>query len=273
MPGLAAESAFWLFFSLIPLVAVAGMVAARFASHRVDAWVPFLSDASPAARDFINTELGRVSAWNSGTVAPLAAVMFLWLASSGLHALFDALQANLGRSRSWLRTRVAALIGCLLLSLAVAGLVAAGALLSKSHVLVEVSSWKGWGSRLLGFAWSFVFALGVFRVGLSPSERRCLPMSIGALVAAALQTSVGAVYVLSLKLLGDSSAYLAGLASIGVTLTGLFLYALSLLVGLSVSQLLKRTSRCGRIAAIRERHSTKPTDSTESSKSPSAYST
>jgi membrane protein len=251
MPGLAAESAFWLFFSLIPLVAVAGMVAAKFARHRVDAWLPFLSGASPAARDFLNGELGRVSAWNSGTVGPVAAVMFFWLASSGLHALFDALQANLGETRSWIRTRMAALVGCLLLSVAVAALAGAGALFARGHLVVGPSGWGTWVSRLLAFAWSFVFARGIFRIGLSPSERRCLPLSLGAAVAAVLQTLVGAAYVFSLSFLGDGSAYLAGLASIGVTLTGLFLYALSLLVGLSLSQLLKRTGRCKRLAVIR----------------------
>ncbi len=250
MPGLAAESAFWLFFSLIPLVAVAGMIAAKFATYRrVDEWLPLLSGTSSTTRDFLNTELGRVSAWNSGTVAPLAALMFLWLASSGLHALFDALEANLGRSRPWLRTRIAALVGCVVLSLTVAGLVGGGTLAARWHL---TPAWGSWGARFLGLVWSFAFACGVFRIGLTARERKCLPLWAGAAVAAVLQTLVGAGYVLSLSVLGDGSAYLAGLASIGVTLTALFLYVLSLLIGLSVSQLLRRTSRCARIAGIRE---------------------
>jgi membrane protein len=265
MPGLAAESAFWLFFSLIPLVAVAGMVAAKFASSkRVDEWLPLLSGASPAAHDFLNGELDRVSAWNSGTVGPLAAAMFFWLASSGLHALFDALQANLGQTRSWLRTRGAALIGCLLLSVAVTALVGAGTLVAKWQPLVGSSAWATWGSRLLAFAWSFLFARGIFRIGLSPKERRCLPLSVGAAVAAVLQTLVGAVYVLSLKLMGDGSAYLAGLASIGVTLTALFFYALALLIGLSLSQLFKRTARCKRLAVVRDGHANGQVDASPS---------
>ena len=132
MPGLAAEAAFWLFFSLIPLVAVTGLIAARIAKQNMDRWVPLLAGAPPSTQELVTTELNRVAAWNGGTVGPIAALMFLWLASSGLHALFDALEADLGRTRSWLSTRVAALIGCLLLTITVATLVGGGVLLARS---------------------------------------------------------------------------------------------------------------------------------------------
>ena len=69
MPGLAAESAFWLFFALIPLLAVAGLIAARLAQQAVDVWLPFLADSPRATRELITTELSRVAAW---TVEPLA---------------------------------------------------------------------------------------------------------------------------------------------------------------------------------------------------------
>jgi membrane protein len=254
MPGLAAESAFWLFFALIPLLAVAGLIAARLAQQAVDVWLPFLADSPRATRELITTELNRVAAWNSGTVGPVAVVMFLWLASSGLHSLFDALQADLGRSRSWVRTRVAALLACVLLAIGVAALVGGGLLFRPlSSALHRMHDWK-WGGWVLGLLWSFVFARGLFQLGLSARERRQLPLSVGAAIAALLQTLIGSLYIYSLSLLGDGSAYLAGLASIGVTLTALFLYTLFLLVGLSVSQLFKRTSRCKRLALLRVAH-------------------
>jgi membrane protein len=254
MPGLAAEAAFWLFFALIPLLAVAGLIAARLAQQAVDVWLPFLAESPRATRELVTSELSRVAAWNSGAVGPVAVLMFLWLASSGLHSLFDALQADLGRSRSWVKTRIAALVGCVLLALGVAALVGGGLLFKPlSSTLHRVNDLK-WGSRVLGLLWAFVFARGVFQIGLSARARRQLPLSMGAAIAAVLQTIIGSLYIYSLSLLGDGSAYLAGLASVGVTLTALFLYTLFLLVGLSVSQLFKRTSRCKRLALLRVAH-------------------
>src|SRR5450631_2819209 len=146
MPGLAAEAAFWLFFALIPLVAVTGLIAARIAKQNMDRWMPILAGAPPATQELVTAELNRVSAWNSGTVGPIAALTFLWLASSRIHALFDALEADLGRARSWLSTRIAALIGCLLLAVSVASLVGGGVLLARSPWKEQlVGQWK-WAS-------------------------------------------------------------------------------------------------------------------------------
>jgi membrane protein len=265
IPGLAAEAAFWLFFALIPMAAVAGLIAARIARQRADVWLPFLEGAPVATRELVTTQLNHVSAWNTGTVGPVAAVMFLWLASSGLHALFDALQADLGRTRSWIRTRIAALFGCTVLAIGVAALVSGSIVLMRSSMVAHwLHDWK-WASRVLGLVWAFIFARGLFRLGLSPRERQRLPLSAGAAISALLQTIVGGLYIYSLSLLGDGSAYLAGLASIGVTLTALFLYTLFLLIGLSLSQLLKRTSRCKRIAIIRGTHSSKDSKAFSSS--------
>jgi hypothetical protein len=143
MPGLAAEAAFWLFFALIPLLAVAGLITARFAPQSVDVWLPFLAESPRATRELVTKQLSRVTAWNSGAVGPLAVVMFLWLASSGLHSLFDALQADLGRPRSWVQTRIAALLSCLVLAIGVAACsrrppLQAALLRAPSHAGLEV---------------------------------------------------------------------------------------------------------------------------------------
>jgi membrane protein len=253
MPGLAAEAAFWLFFALIPLAAVTGLIAARIATQNLDQWMPLLAGAPASMQQLVTTQLNRVAAWNSGSVAPLAALMFLWLASSGIHALFDALEADLGRDRSWLSTRIAALLGCLLLAVIVAGLVGGGVLLSRFHPKIFVSGqWKVI-HPLIVFFWSFVFNRGLFQIGLSRRDRCGLQLSVGAALAAILQTGTSAIYVYYISKLGDGSAYLAGLASVGVTLTALFLYTLFLLVGLSFSRLFKRASRCKRLALIGER--------------------
>jgi len=80
--GLAAEVAFWLFFSLLPLAAVGGLVLARLAVSRGDLAVTMLGSTPPAARELVASQLGQVARWNGGAVGPLAAVVFVWMASS-----------------------------------------------------------------------------------------------------------------------------------------------------------------------------------------------
>ena len=121
----------------------------------------------------------------------------------------------------------------------------------KEHL---IGHWK-WTGRVVTVLWAFAFNRGLFQIGLSARERRELRLSAGAAIAAVLQTITSALYVYSLSLLGDGSAYLAGLASVGVTLTALFLYTLFLLIGLTMSRLLKRTSRCKRVNLFRGRRS------------------
>src|SRR5690349_6588919 len=91
--GLAAEMAFWLFLALIPLAVVAGLIAAKLAVNDTTGTVSAALDSAPAAtRELLSHELGAVAAWNGGAVAPTAIIVFLWLASSGVHAVFDAME-------------------------------------------------------------------------------------------------------------------------------------------------------------------------------------
>src|ERR1019366_8803569 len=87
--GLAAQMAFWLFFSLLPLAAVGGLVLARIAVAHGDLATTMLGSTPPAVRDLVAAQLGQVARWNGAAVAPLAALVFVWLASSGIHAVFD----------------------------------------------------------------------------------------------------------------------------------------------------------------------------------------
>src|SRR5438094_7666488 len=81
--GLAAEMAFRVFLSLIPLAAVAGLATARLAVRHWGAVAPMFTSLPPDAQRFIGDNLKDVAAWNGGTVALPAALVFAWLASSG----------------------------------------------------------------------------------------------------------------------------------------------------------------------------------------------
>ena len=65
-----------------------------------------------------------------------------------------------------------------------------------------------------------------------------MPIVPGAIVAVLLQTALGVGYGLYVRRAGDSGAYQAGLAVIGVTLMALYLLCVALLVGVEVNQIL-----------------------------------
>lgn len=77
--GLAAEMAFWLFMSLLPLAAVAGLITAKFAWGNPSTTAPLLESLPVATRALLRDELGRVAAWNAGSVGIGAGLMFIWL--------------------------------------------------------------------------------------------------------------------------------------------------------------------------------------------------
>jgi len=238
--GMAAELAFWLFLALIPLAAVAGLVLARFAlgSERVP---ELLASLPPETRDLIQEQLATVAAWNGGRVAAPAAVVFLWLASGGIHAMFDVLEVKAGVARPWWRKRLIALATCIglavgsaLIALMVAGFdrvlpLVRGALPwevpskgSVSHTVARIA---------VGFGTAVVLVTALYLVGVPRSARKSRVVLPGAVLAVALQTLLGYGYAFYLGKVGVHSAYQAGLSIIGVTMIALYLFALALLIG------------------------------------------
>jgi len=246
--GLAAEVAFFAFTSLIPLAVVLGMLAAKLAAHDTATLRAILDATPPAMRDLLEEELRKMSAWNGGAVAPMAAVVFVGLASTGLHAIFDALEVQTGSSRPWWRKRLYAIGVCLGSSVAVAAITLLLAGLGGLAVRAEAA----WGFTLASAkspVWSVLRALfaglfsvaivaGLYWVGVPPSARKRMPILPGALVATSGHWALGYGYSAVLVLLGGGGAYLAGLAAVGVTLTSLYLSALVLLVGVEINEVL-----------------------------------
>jgi membrane protein len=246
--GLAAETAFWLFLSLIPLAAVAGLAAARVSSEHWDQLNPLLRSLPAATRQLIQSELHKVSSWNGGTVSITAAVVFVWLGSSGVHALFDALELETGAQRPWWKKRVLSIATCLGLSITVAVLAVLGPGLEYGvDWLARVipgfegfdlqNTWWQLPVRIvlsLGVGFGYVSAL--YWVGIPPSARGRLPILPGAAVAVGLQAALRFGYGSYVSNFGNGAAYTAGLAVIGLTLTGLYLFAIALLTGAVVNR-------------------------------------
>ncbi|HEY3818656.1 MAG TPA: YihY/virulence factor BrkB family protein [Polyangiaceae bacterium] len=243
--GLAAEMSFWLFSALLPLAAVAGLVLARLALSRGDLAASMLGSTPPAVRELVVAQLGQVAKWNGGAVAPVAAVVFVWLASSGVHAVFDALEVQGGAARPWWKKRLLALGTCLGLSVGVAVL----ALLSTglgwlfhlagSSLPHALTFWEG---RLfaavvrvvVGVLIGFGLVAGLYAVGTPRVGRRVIVP--GALLAVGLWAASGLAYGLYVRVLGTGNAYQAGLGIIGVTMMSLYLFSLALLIGAELNR-------------------------------------
>lgn len=239
--GLAAEVAFWLFLSLLPLVAVAGLLAAKLFLGKGADVEAFLGAVPDAVRGLVLKELSQVVAIKENTIGPVGAVVYVWLASSGVHALFDAFEAMTGTSRSWVRNRLTALLSCVALSLGVAGLAFLSGGVQWLRSIVEARSvpLSSLGLPLrfvLSAALVFSIVAGLYAVGVPKETRRTLPIIPGAALATMLQAVLAFAYALLVKLTGDGSAYVAGLAAIGVTMTTVYLYVLAILLGFALNQ-------------------------------------
>jgi membrane protein len=247
--GVAAEMAFWLLLSLLPLAAVAGLVTAKLALGNWSTASGLLASLPETTREMVGGELGRVAAWNGGKVGLGACLMFVWLASSGAHAIFDGIELESGATpRPWWKKRLLAAGTCVGLSLGSAMLALLGAGLgglaqlvsgsTLSRVLELSSSVPGQIVRLcIGAAVAFGLVSGLYWIALPPGARRSMPVARGALLAIGLQIALGFGYGFYIKKAGDGGAYQAGLASIGVTAIALYLFCLALLVGIKVNQM------------------------------------
>jgi membrane protein len=247
--GLAAEMAFWLFLSLLPLAAVLGLAVAKLAASHQAAVAPILDPMPPATRSLITKELSSVSAWNGGAVAPLGAAAFVWLASGGVHAIFDALELEIeAKPRSWLRKRLLALASCLVLSIAVLALTVLSTGVEWIRRLASGAATNLHLGQLGSGAASIAVRAGtsaatlvllhaaLFYVGVPRAARRGLPIWPGAIAAVILEALFGGAYGLYLSRLGTESAYQASLSIIGITMMTLWLLSTALLAGAGLNR-------------------------------------
>ena len=251
--GVAAQMAFWLFLAMIPLAVVAGWVVARFAVAHADVVSDVFAATPGAATSWMSQQVSEVASWNGGTVAPVATVVFVWLASSGIHAVFDGLEVQVGAPRPWWKKRLLAIATCVGLSVGVA----------LTTLLVTGLDWltRFFGAHLpaafdifqhggvavgvrviIGLLLFFGLIAGMYWVGVPQRKKRGIPIVPGAIVASLIVFATGYGYGLYLSKVGVSSAYQAGLAIIAVTMTTLYLFSVALLVGAEVNCL--RSTRC-----------------------------
>jgi len=210
----------------------------------------------------IEDQLQHVAAWRNGAAAPVAIATFVWLASSGVHSVFDALQVQTGGTRPWWKQRLLAVATCVALSVGVAvlGLLATGVHWIETLAGVEVpreleTVWSLVLRAVAGLGIAVAMVEGLYWVGIPRHARGRVPLLPGAALAVVLVGALGWGYGAYVSTMGNSSAYVGGLAAIGVTLMTLWLFSVALLLGAQLNQVIadRRTSRGGHAADVASR--------------------
>ena len=234
----ASAASFWLFVALVPLAAVALMLATKLAWANEQVLTALLASVPAKSRTLMSRELHGLAAWNGGTVAPISAAIFVWLAASGVHAILDAFDATVDAKRPWWKKRLLAIAICIGLSVAVAGVAIAFGVLGKNVVWVAT---KTPARYVIAIVAEFALIVGLFWAGL-PKNARCKTRRWpGAILAAVLQSLLGWGYVSYLHTFGGGTAYTgATLATIGATMIMIYLFTLSLLVGVTFNAVVAR---------------------------------
>lgn len=232
--GVAAEMAFWLFLALVPLAAITGVLVARFGLG-FDLARPLLEGIPSGALDLVDHEVAQASAATS--ITPFAALAYLWLASSGIHAVFDGFDAQTKVARTWVHKRLWSLVSCVALTATALALGLGGLAWSRLHLGDTLS----FGVRIVVSALVLYLAVAwLYRVGLPSTVRRSMPLWPGTMLVV-VTVVVGVLgYGAYLSVAGDGSVYLAGLAVTAITMMLLYVFAFALLLGLVVNRALAR---------------------------------
>jgi len=180
-----------------------------------------------------------------------AAVVFLWLASGGIHSAFDLLEVKSGASRPWWKKRALALAACVGLSLGIAIIAILAGGLRRTLALIhgagfqtglepEAGTVDAVVRATLGLCTAVGLVAGLYFMGIPRRARARVPVVPGAVLAVGLQVFLGYGYIFYLSQVGASSAYQAGLSIIGITLIALYLFSIALLVGAELNLLLAK---------------------------------
>ncbi|CAN5717749.1 hypothetical protein BH09MYX1_BH09MYX1_00190 [soil metagenome] len=230
--GVAAEMSFWLFCALLPLAfSIVAFVA--LASGPTVSFSSLFAAVPPETRALVARELQAIAEKNQ-TPSVVSILIAVWLGSSGIHAVFDGFEAQLGMSTKWLHKRVRALVGC-------GGLVAGALVVTLLWTFIGKHV-SGVPMTIVGYVASagvlYLIVAGLYLLGIPRPLRATLPRAPGTVVVIGAVVLVGVGYRTYLYAFGDGSAYQAGLSVIVVTLTAMYLFSVSLLVGLAVNQML-----------------------------------
>jgi membrane protein len=243
----ASAMAFDLFLALLPMLALAGWLLTVVLRNSADALgvASTLLDLTPReVGELVMRHFGRFSA---GTVAPIALLVSLFLASVAFHTLIDVFEEGAGAEpRSWLRKRILAL-GCVLgavLVLSVSGSIAVLLGGGPSRMLeallgrLEIPSIARHLPMLVAVVAATASLAGLFHLAVRRPgvRRRVWP---GAMLTVGVGSAISYAFAYYLTTLGEYALYYGGLAAVAVVLVWLYLVCWALLAGAELNLVLE----------------------------------
>lgn len=242
----APAMAFHFFLSLIPLLVFVGFLAGRLVRlHGTDATLgPLLELLPDQAETVLRSELERLSGVD-GSIAPVAFVGFVWVASGGAHGFMDALEVTLSASRRpWWKKRVLSIAWVFVATFGVLITTSLFARLSAGALLPARGYTREWTQQLmytlddrslssLGIAVLVgICALAAF-YWLSVARPKGVKRHVwpGAIVAMSLWVSMSWGFGAYVTSLGKYTVYYGSLAAMAVLLVWFWLSSLMFLVG------------------------------------------
>ena len=250
----AATMAFYFFLGIIPLLVLGGFVLGHLVHHDGAAGpgpqLDLLMSGPTGAQ--LREELHALTSTETGHVAPISLIGFLWLTSNGFHNLMDVFELLIGaRPRSWWRQRLMAL--CWVAATLATAIGATWVLLEANGALEAVHT-AAPGHQLAGriprglaagLAAVDVIAVlvGLCTLSLASFYRFAVehPRAVrrrvwpGTVVAMTLWVVTSCAFGAWVSTIGHYAVYYGSLATVAVLLLWLYLTSLSLLVGAEVN--------------------------------------
>lgn len=255
---IASAMAFNLFLAAIPMLALAGWLAAHLLgqSHEaMDVMSLYMNLTPLELHDIVQKNFQR---FKGGAVAPIAVVGSLWLASSAFHMLMSVFeQAVRAKRRPWWKKRLIALTCVLACNLIFAG---------STVIAVAIA---GGPSRILGFfqtgqemaaervaaiviallaatvALAVFFRIAVDRPGLN---RRIWPGASATVAIGGIASSAFGYYARSIQ---SFAVFYGSLAAVAIALAWLWIWCAALLLGAELNAQLEGGERVAPPSTIR----------------------
>lgn len=219
--------AFDAFMSLVPLLALAGWILNGLGQG--DALTTLLTSALPfTAAELSEGDPLRISTRAVVTLAPLSALVFLWLSSAGIatamgvcEVMFEATQ------RPWLRRRLIA-FGCVIAALA--------AMAAATPVVLGLTRALGApagrvASAIVMAPLAIALVIGFFRTAIVRPRGMRRHVWPGAMLTVALWAVFSIGFSVYVRRAAQYALFYGSLATVAMTMLWLWLMALSLLIG------------------------------------------
>ena len=255
--SLAAQQAYYFFFSLFPALLTLIAVASFFPLvNLTDEVIRTLGRvAPPELISIINDQLLKISENKNGGLLTFAFLLTLWSSSGAMVSIITTLNAayDINECRSWLRVRLTAIlltIGLAFFILISMTLIIVGPTLAeKLAVAMHLGPMFEWGWKIL--QWPIVFALASTGIAIiyyyaPDAEQYWVWLTPGAVTATGLWilSSIALKYYISN--IGNFNETYGTIGAVMATLLWFYLTAITILVGAELNAEIEHASPYGK---------------------------